>query len=122
MVQHLNGALCERGGMLQMTPTEIREGLRDGTLVFCMAAAHDEFTAEFLDDFSERILKRDWRELSMSPYETTPSLLDDDDSEEDIVAAIRSAYGTDVSDLPGLPMWDVMRRCARNAADRHRPA
>lgn len=108
--------------MLHMTSNEIREGLRDGTLVFCMAAAHDEFTAEFLDDFSERILKRDWREISMSSFDTTPSLLDDDDSEEDIVAAIRSSYGADVSDLPGLPLWDVLRRCARTAAERHRPA
>jgi hypothetical protein len=105
--------------MLQMTPSEIRDALRDGTLVFCMAAAHDEFTAEFLDDFSERILKRDWRELSMASNEATPSLLDDEDSEEDLVAAIQSTYGADVSDLPGLPLWDVMRRCARTATHRH---
>jgi hypothetical protein len=101
--------------MDDMSAEMFREGFRDGTLVFCMPAAHDEFTAEFLDDFSYRILKQDWRELSMGNPARVPSLLGGDDTEDELVAAIEIIYGADVSDLPGLPMWEVMRRCVRAA-------
>jgi len=95
-----------------MTAREIAEGLRDGTLSFCLPLTHEEFTTAFLDDFSRRILGRDWREVCVSSR--VPSLLDDEDAEEDeIVAAIDTTYGVDVSDLPGLPLWEVVRRCAR---------
>jgi hypothetical protein len=98
---------------MQMTVEEYREGFRNHTLAFCMPAAHAEFSSHFLDEFSERILKKDWREVSMESGSRTPSLLSDDESEEEVVAEIQEMYGVDVSDLPGLPFWEVVRRCAR---------
>jgi hypothetical protein len=98
---------------MQMTVEEYREGFRNGTLAFCMPAAHAEFSSHFLDQFSERILKQDWRELSMASYSRIASLLDEDESEEEVAAEIYEVYGVDVSDLPGLPFWEVVRRCAR---------
>ena len=97
---------------MQMSVEDFREGFRNGTLAFCLPAAHAEFSNEFLDDFSERILKQDWRDvLACSPFRV-PSLLFCEDSEADLVAAIEANYGADVSDLPGLPLWEVLRRCA----------
>ena len=90
---------------------DYREGFRNGTLAFCMPAAHAEFSSEFLDAFSERILKRDWRDL-IDSLSTAPSLLGSEESVDEIVAAIETNYGADVSDLPDLPLWDVLRRCA----------
>jgi hypothetical protein len=95
-----------------MSVEEFREGFRNGTLTFCMPAAHAEFSSEFLDDFSSRVLKRDWRAILESADFTIPSLLGADDSEDDLVASIQANYGADVSDLPGLPLWEVLRRCA----------
>lgn len=97
---------------MQMSVEEFREGLRNGTVVFCMAAAHADYSSDFLDDFSERILKHDWRDILDYPPFKVPSLLDGEDSEDDLVAAIQANYGADVSDLPGLPLWEVVRRCA----------
>lgn len=97
---------------MTLTVDEFREGFRNGTLVFCMPAAHAEFSTEFLDDFSNRILKQDWRDLLADDLARTPSLLVDDDLEDELVAAIEANYGADVSDLPGLPLWEVVRRCA----------
>ena len=97
---------------MQLSAEEFRDGFRDGTLVFCMPAAHDEFSSDFLDDFSERVLKQDWREILAYSESPVPSLLDADESEDDLIAAILANYGADVSDLPGLPLWDVVRRCA----------
>ena len=99
---------------MQMSLEEFRQGLRDGTVVFCMPAAHAEFSTEFLDDFSERILKHDWRDILDSPF-VVPTLLDGEESEDELVAAVMTNYGADVSDLPGLPLWEVVRRCARTA-------
>jgi len=98
---------------MQMTVEDYREGFRNHTLAFCMPAAHAEFTTEFLEGFSERILKQDWRDLPLATDRHAPSLLTDDDvSEPEMVATILELYGVDVSDLPGLPLWDVARRCA----------
>jgi hypothetical protein len=105
------GGTCERR-VMAMSVEEFRRGFRDGTLAFCMPAAHAEFSSEFLDDFSERILKLDWREVLARAHFRVPSLLIAGDSEDDLVAAIQVNYGADVSDLPGLPLWDVLRRCA----------
>jgi hypothetical protein len=96
-----------------MTVDEYREGFRNGTLAFCMPAAHAEFSNAFLEEFSERILKQDWREVSMASLSRVPSLLTSTDSEDEMVAEIHELYGVDVSDLPGLPFWEVVRRCAR---------
>ena len=49
-----------------MSVEDFREGFRNGTLAFCMPAAHAEFCSEFLDGFSERILKQDWRDVLAS--------------------------------------------------------
>src|SRR5262245_41701978 len=97
---------------MKMTVEEYREGFRNHTLAFCMPAAHAEFSSAFLDQFSERILGKDWREVSALAETQSPSLLNDDESEEEIVAEIHVQYGVDVSDLRGLPLWDVIRRCA----------
>jgi hypothetical protein len=97
---------------MHLSVEEFREGFRDGSLVFCMPAAHAEFSNEFLDDFSARILKQDWRDVLEGSGVRDPSLLGVEESEEDIIAAIEANYGADVSDLPGLPIWEVLRRCA----------
>ena len=97
---------------MRMTVEDYRNGFRDGTLAFCMPAAHAEYSAEFLDQFSERILGIDWRELSMMDDPGIPSLLTSEISEEEVSAEIQELYGVDVSDLPGLPFWEVIRRCA----------
>lgn len=97
---------------MQMTVEEYRQGFRNHTLAFCMPAAHADYSAEFLDGFSERILKKDWRDLSLASSSRIPSLLTEKVSEEEIVAEIHELYGVDVSDLPGLPFWEVVRRCS----------
>ena len=97
---------------MQMTVEEYREGFRNGTLAFCMPAAHAEISSEFLDEFSERILKQDWRDVSTANPWRVPSLLTALESEAELAAEIHELYGVDVSDLPGLPLWDVIRRCA----------
>ena len=51
---------------MAMTVEDFRQGFRDGTLAFCMPAAHAEISNAFLDEFSERILKMDWRDVSMA--------------------------------------------------------
>lgn len=96
---------------MKMSVADLIEGLRNGTLAFCLPAAHAEFSTEFLDDFSNRILKQDWREVMERSDFMIPSLLNGGDSEAELVAAIEANYGADVSDLPGLPLWDVVRRC-----------
>jgi hypothetical protein len=77
-----------------------------------MPAAHAEFSSEFLDEFSVRILRRDWRDV-LESHSRSPSLLSGNGSEDEMVTDIYVVYGVDVSDLPGLPMWEVIRRCAR---------
>jgi hypothetical protein len=98
-----------------MTVEEYREGFRNHTLAFCMPAAHAEFTSHFLDEFSERILKKDWRDFSLTHRSRAPSLLSGEETEAEVAAEIHEVYGVDVSDLPGLPFWEVLRRCARSA-------
>lgn len=97
---------------MQLSLEQLKEGLRDGTLAFCMPVAHAELCAEFLEDFSDRILKQDWREVSMHAHLTLDHLLADDDSEVDLVASIEENYGIDLTGLAGLTLWEVMRRCA----------
>jgi hypothetical protein len=97
---------------MRMTVEDYRNGFRNGTLAFCMPAAHADYSAEFLVDFSERILGKDWREFSMACDSGIPSLLSSEVSEEEVAAEIHELYGVDVSDLPGLPFWEVIRRCA----------
>ena len=97
---------------MKMTVEDYREGFRNHTLAFCMPAAHAEFSSDFLDEFSERILKKDWREVSALDESEVPSLLAVSESEDEVAAEIEVQYGVDVSDLPGLPLWEVIRRCA----------
>ena len=97
---------------MYMTVEDFRRGFRDHTLAFCLPAAHAEFSSEFLDEFSERILGRDWRDI-LESHSRSPSLLTGNESEDEIVTSIYAVYGVDVSDLPGLPMWEVISRCAR---------
>jgi hypothetical protein len=96
---------------MEMTVEEYRAGFRNHTLAFCMPAAHAELSSDFLDEFSERILKKDWREVWASDAQS-PSLVTDEESEEEVAAEIEVQYGVDCSDLPGLPLWEVVRRCA----------
>jgi hypothetical protein len=97
-----------------MTTEEYREGFRNHTLAFCMPAAHAEFSSHFLEEFSARILKKDWRDASQASGSRIPSLLNDEESEDEVAAEIHEVYGVDVSDLPGLPFWEVVRRCAQS--------
>lgn len=97
---------------MQLTVEEYREGFRNHTLAFCMPAAHAEYTSEFLQQFSERVLNQDWRDLPLETDARVPSLITEEVSEPEMVATILELYGVDVSDLPGLPLWDVVRRCA----------
>ena len=101
--------------LMPKTVEEYREGFRNHTLAFCMPAAHAEFSSHFLDEFSERILKQDWRDASQADFSRVPSLMNGRDSEEEVVAEIHELYGVDVSDLPGLPFWEVVRRCAKSS-------
>ena len=103
---------CDRGHM-EMTVEDYRQGFRNHTLAFCMPAAHAEFSSHFLEQFSERILKKDWRDASAASCSRIPSLLGGPESEEEVAAEIQEMYGVDVSDLPGLPFWEVVRRCAQ---------
>ena len=105
-----------------MTVEEYRRGFRSHTLAFCMPAAHAEITSHFLDQFSDRILKKDWRDVSLTSCSRAPSLLSGEESEEEVVAEIHEIYGVDVSDLPGLPFWEVVRRCARATVSSTRTA
>lgn len=98
---------------MTLTTEQIRAGLRDGTVVFCMPPAHENFTCDFLEDFSERILRQNWQDVATRSHLHIPALLDNDETEEDLAATISSEYGADVSDLPGLPLWEVIARCAR---------
>jgi hypothetical protein len=98
---------------MTFSPDEIREGLHDGTIVLCLPAAHENFTTDFLEDFSARILKQPWLDVATRTHLKIPALLDNGESEEELAETIEFEYGTDVSDLPGLPLWEVMRRCAR---------
>lgn len=97
---------------MNTTVDEFRQGFRDHTLAFCMPAAHAEFSNAFLEEFSERILRRDWRDV-MASHSRSPTLLGGRISEDEIATDIYALYGVDVSDLPGLPMWEVIRRCAK---------
>jgi hypothetical protein len=103
--------MCEPERM-NLTVEYFRQGFRDHTLAFCMPAAHAEFSSEFLDEFSARILRRNWRDV-LESHSRSPSLLTANDSEDEMVTDIYAVYGVDISDLPGLPMWEVIRRCAR---------
>jgi hypothetical protein len=100
-------------GAMTLSIQEIREGLRDGSLTLCLPAAHENFTSEFLEAFSARILKQDWHDVASRTHLRIPALVDNRESEEDLAEAIGIEYGADVSDLPGLPLWEVIARCAR---------
>jgi hypothetical protein len=97
---------------MELSLQELRQGLRDGTLAFCMPAAHAEFSSDFLEDFSERILKQDWREVSMYAHNLMCELLADDDSETDFIASIEMNYHIDATGLAQRTLWEVMRWCA----------
>ena len=95
-----------------MSTEEILAGLRDGSVVFCLPAAHENYTSEFLEQFSTRILKQGWHDVASRPHLRIPALLDNQVSEEELAESISTEYGADVTDLPGLPLWEVIRRCA----------
>jgi len=99
-----------------MTLEEFRKALRDGTVAFCLPAAHAEISNDFLDDFSARVLKQDWRDVMAHSRSRIPSLLIGETSEAEVIAEIQEFYGVDVSDLEGLPLWDVVQRCAKAMA------
>ena len=60
---------------MEFSTEEIRDGLREGTIVFCLPAAHENFTCQFLEEFSERILLNALRydDFSLSDYGDAPS-------------------------------------------------
>ena len=80
--------------------------------MFCLPAAHADLTNDFLEQFSERILKQSWSEVAEVAHLRIPALLKNPESEQALADAIALAYGADVSDLHGLSLWAVLRRCA----------
>jgi len=98
---------------MEMTLEEFRDALRNGSVTFCLPAAHAELSNDFLDDFSARVLKQDWRDIMTASRSRPPSLLICGASEQEMIAEIDEYYGVDVSDLEGLPLWDVVQRCAK---------
>jgi hypothetical protein len=103
---------------MQLSVEEFREGFRRGTLAFFLPAAHAELSCDYLEDFSERILKQDWREVSMHAHRRMSELLADDDSEVDLIALIEEYYGLQVSNVADMTLWEVIRYCS--GADRFR--
>lgn len=103
---------------MQLSVEEFRAGFRNGTLAFFMPAAHAELSSEFLEDFSERILKQDWRDVSMHAHRSMHELLANDDSEVDLFASIEENYGLKVVGLADMTLWEVIRCCS--GADRFR--
>jgi hypothetical protein len=101
-------------GLMTYTSEEIRAGLRDGSIVLCLPPAHENFTSEFLEDFSARILKQEWADVAPRTHLRIPALAEE--PEDELAESIHFLYGADVSDLPGLPLWEVMRRCAHRGA------
>lgn len=100
---------------MNLSVEQFREGFRDGTLAFCLPAAHAELSSDFLEDFSDRILKQDWREVSMYAHQQLSQLVADDDSEVDLLALIEANYGIELYGTPDSTLWEVMRRCANQA-------
>ncbi len=74
-------------------------------------------SSDFLEAFSDRILKQDWREVSMVAHLRLSKLLTDDDTECDLVASLQEYYGIEVAGLGDITLWEVIRRCA--GASRH---
>jgi hypothetical protein len=100
---------------MAMTLDDVRAGLRDGSIMFCMPAAHADFTSEFLEHFSVRVLKQHWHDVADRAFMKIPALVDDMDAEEEVASTIRLEYGVEVEDLTALPLWEVIRRCARQS-------
>ena len=100
---------------MQMSVENFRQGFRNGTLTFFLPAAHAELSSDFLEEFSERILKQDWREVSMVAHLRLSKLLTDDDTECDLVASVHENYHLDLGDVADLTLWEVIRRCASAA-------
>jgi hypothetical protein len=111
----LGCALYAKLAVMKMSIEEIRAGLRDGSVIFCLPAAHENFTRTFLEEFSARVLKREWQEVAGRTHLQISDLLDGDESLEEVAATIQDEYGADITDLPRLPFWEVVRRCARCA-------
>lgn len=100
---------------MQLSVEQFREGFRNGTLAFCLPVAHAELSSEFLEDFSERVLKQDWREVSMHAHQPLHKLLADEDSELDLEISIEENYGAEAVGTVDMTLWEVMRRCAHAA-------
>ena len=97
---------------------ELKAGLRDGRLTVCLPPAHEDFTTSFLEEFSEYILGADWRVVGSGAHQSLVEFAEDE-SEDELIERVQFVYGVDVSDLPGLPLWPVMRRCANHRFPRH---
>jgi hypothetical protein len=98
---------------MSMTLDEVRAGFRDGSIMMLLPAAHADVTSEFLERFSERILKLSWYDVADRAHLKIPVLVDNNsESEEALADAIEFEYGADVSDLHGLSLWNLIQRCA----------
>lgn len=97
---------------MAMTMDEVRAGFRDGSIMFCMPAAHADVSSEFLERFSNRILGRSWYDLADHAHLMIPALMENPESEAALADAIEFEYGADVSDLHVLSLWGLIRRCA----------
>lgn len=97
---------------MQLSLEQLKEGLREGSLAFCLPVAHAELAGDFLESFSERILKQDWREVSMYAHLPLRDLLADDDSEMDLLASLEENYSIHAGSLAERTLWEVMHWCA----------
>ncbi len=103
---------------MAMSFEQVRMGFRDGTIMFCLPAVHADFTDEFLERFSERILRRSWYDLADRAHLKISALVANPETEQELADAIQFEYGADVSDLHGMSLWAVIRRCAEQSRNR----
>jgi hypothetical protein len=65
---------------------------------------------EFVHEFSRRILGCEWETVGATDLSSALDFADM--TREQLVARVRMNYGVDVDDIPGLNLWEVIRRCA----------
>lgn len=89
----------------------IQEAVEAGYIEFCDALPVEEFNPQWLADFSRRILDTEWDDLYFISDET--SILDFNILAEpaSMLDAIYEVYKVDCSDIKGLNLLEVMRRC-----------
>ena len=97
-------------------PDELRRLIDDieaGRVTLAPLPRDAYFLREFVDSFAREILGTEWRQVGVTAESSVLDLMALPD-ETKALALIKSVYGVDCSDIPGLNLWTVMRRCADN--------